>query len=72
MDKALDEIGKLRNEMKVGFIELENQMGSNTENVIDTMEKFSINVEKGFIAIEDALGQDLSEISKKSIRSRKD
>jgi len=26
MNKALNEIGKLRNEMKVGFIEVENQM----------------------------------------------
>ena len=75
MDKALNEIGKLRNEMKVGFIELQSQMRSNqekletqmrknTEKTMNVMEKFSNNVDKGFIAIEEALDRDLSVINK--------
>lgn len=33
MNKALNEIGKLRNEMKVGFIKLENQMKAGNESL---------------------------------------
>lgn len=38
MDKALNEIGKLRSEMKIGFIELENQIQANGEIIRDEME----------------------------------
>lgn len=38
MEKALNEIGKLRNEMKVGFIELENQMKSGNESIQSRLE----------------------------------
>jgi len=80
MDKSLNEIGKLRNEMRVGFIEVENQMRagfsdleeklSETEKQIKTVsetmsgtfEKFSQNVEKGFIAVEEALENDLNDL----------
>lgn len=33
MDKAPNEIGKLRHEMKIGFIELENQIQSGNEKM---------------------------------------
>lgn len=67
MEKALNEIGKLRNEMKVGFIELENQMKVGNETIVRQMEqsnqlfiqtlgKFSKKVETGFLAIEESLG----------------
>ncbi|MEQ9297314.1 MAG: hypothetical protein RIF33_02075 [Cyclobacteriaceae bacterium] len=73
MDKALNEIGKLRNEMKVGFIEIENQLESNREmlmkivesmgKVVETVSSFSNKVEKGFRAIEEALDNDLEQIN---------
>ncbi|MEM6738457.1 MAG: hypothetical protein AAF620_20560, partial [Bacteroidota bacterium] len=61
MEKALNEIGKLRTEMHVGFIELENQMSSTRDQmnesfrkvsesmskVIDTTKKVAGNVERG-------------------------
>ncbi len=80
MDKALNEIGKLRHEMKIGFIELENQMQSGSDKMqvgldklrdemkqsnelfIKTMDKFSKNVEAGFLAVEGAIEQDLKDI----------
>jgi len=87
MDKSLNEIGKLRNEMRVGFIEVENQMRAGFSGVEDrlsevektivetqkqiktvsetmsgTFEKFSQNVEKGFIAVEEALENDLNDL----------
>lgn len=73
MEKAFNEIGKLRNEMKVGFIELENQIQSSNESLrqemlrtseatIKALSKFSQKVESGFLAIEEALDQDLKEI----------
>lgn len=52
-------------EMKVGFIEMENQLASvkdQVSNVVTTMHKFSGNVEKGFLAIEGAMDEDFSEI----------
>lgn len=58
MDKALNEIGKLRNEMKIGFIEVKNQIKS----VVDTIDRFSQKVERGFVAIEDALDTVLAEL----------
>lgn len=99
MDKALNEIGKLRNEMKIGFIELENQMKAGSEQTqsnigqlqagivslrdemkgsndrfIKTLDKFSKNVEAGFLAIEDALENDIKDIKSElsSIKSRLD
>ncbi len=58
-------MGKLRNEMKAGFIELGNQMKSGNESIvqqmersnqlfIQTLEKFSKKVETGFLAIEES------------------
>lgn len=81
MERALNEIGKLRNEMRVGFIEIENQIKANTENTInklaslenqmqknmvktvETFSKFSNTMENGFIAVEQAIEEDLSSIN---------
>lgn len=93
MDKALNEIGKLRNEMKIGFIELENQMQANDESLreeikrtsealqenikrtseltIGALDKFAQKVEAGFIAVEEALDDDISEIKKELLNIRK-
>ena len=82
MDKALNEIGRLRNEMKVGFIELENQLQSNNDSLqkkiqetsqltIEAMERFSKKVEVGFIAVEEALENDLGVIKKEIVDIKK-
>lgn len=80
-DKALNEIGKLGNEMKTGFIEVENQLNSSKEQmsgalnqVIQTMNRFSTNVEKGFLAIEEAMEEDVTDIKDEisSIKERLD
>lgn len=39
MNKALNEIGKLRTEMKVGFIELENQMQAGNDDLKLTIQR---------------------------------
>ena len=77
MENALNEIGKLRNEMKVGFIELENQIQASSEKtiemltslmrdnsnlIINSMSKMAGNMEKGFIAVEEAMQQDIDRI----------
>ncbi|MEQ8809859.1 MAG: hypothetical protein RIE59_12375 [Imperialibacter sp.] len=82
MDKALNEIGRLRNEMKVGFIELENQLQSNNDSLqkkiqetsqltIEAMERFSKKVEVGFIAVEEAVENDLGVIKKEIVDIKK-
>lgn len=73
MSKALNEIGKLRNEMKVGFIELENQIEAsnekmveliqfNTKSIVSAMDKMASNMEKGFLAVEEAMQEDVDRI----------
>jgi len=74
MGKALNEIGKLRNEMKVGFIELENQIQASNDRLIEmihknnnmivkSMEKVANNIEKGFIAVEEAMQEDVDRMN---------
>ncbi|MEM9329409.1 MAG: hypothetical protein AAGA85_27360 [Bacteroidota bacterium] len=85
MDKALNEIGKLRNEMKLGFIELENQIQNRNDQLVDqiqetskvtvaTLQRFSQSVEKGFLAVESALDKDLVDLRSeiKGIKERLD
>ncbi|MEM0940968.1 MAG: hypothetical protein AAGI25_14450 [Bacteroidota bacterium] len=95
MEKALNEIGKLRTEMHVGFIELENQIsftkdqiastrnqmnesfikvGDSLGKVIDTTKKIAGNVERGFLAVEEAMQEDVDRIDKEiqSIKDRLD
>lgn len=84
MDKAFNEIGELRNEMKVGFIEIENQLEANREmlskmvnsmgKVVESIGSFSNKMEKGFIAVEEALDNDLEQINDEidSIKKRLD
>jgi len=86
MSKALNEIGKLRNEMKVGFIELENQiqassektiekltelMRGNTKSIVGSMEKMSKSMEKGFLAVEDAMQEDVDRVDAEIERIKK-
>jgi len=74
MNKALNGGGKLRNEMRVGFIELENPVSANNDALkkkmqetsaltIAAMHRFSKKVDAGFLAVEDALEKDLSDTS---------
>jgi len=74
MDKALNEIGKLRNEMKVGCIEVKNQMENMTTKIVGSLSKFSNTVEKGFIAIEEAIDEDMHDFQKEieNIKTRLD
>ncbi|MEM9896032.1 MAG: hypothetical protein AAF789_06655 [Bacteroidota bacterium] len=89
MENALNEIGKLRNEMKVGFIELENQIQASSEKtiemltslmrdnsnlIINSMSKMAGNMEKGFLAVEEAMQQDIDRIDGElaSIKKRLD
>ncbi|MEM0940897.1 MAG: hypothetical protein AAGI25_14070 [Bacteroidota bacterium] len=88
MEKVLNEIGKLRMDMHVGFIELENQMSSTRDQmnesfrkvsesmskVIDTTKKVAGNVERGFLAVEEAMQEDADRIDKEiqSIKNRLD
>ena len=78
--------------MKVGFIEVENQMGSGfgevdkkisdvsdqlqctSRSIADSLEKFSGNIEKGFLAVEGAMGEDVNELKSEieSIKKRPD
>ena len=71
MEKAFNEIGKLRSEMRVGFIEMENQLQAtrdtlnvNLGKVIDTTQKMGKHVEQGFIAIEEAMDEDFTRLEK--------
>lgn len=72
MNKVLSNVGKLRNEMRVGFMELENQLSANNDSLqkkiletssltISAMDRFSKKVEAGFLAVE--LEKDLSDIN---------
>lgn len=85
MDKALNEIGMLRNEMKVGFIELENQIRASNDKIMETMRstnyalmesisKIAGNIEKGFLAVEDAMEDDIKNIKEEiqDIKNRLD
>ncbi len=62
MEKAFHEIRKLRTEMQVGFIEMENQLqatrdtlNENLGKVIEITQKMSRQVEQGFLAIGEAM-----------------
>jgi len=94
--QALNEIGRLRNEMKVGFIELENQIKANNEKIMDTIitsnqkimetmrstnqaimvsiSKIANNTEQGFLAVEEALEDDIKGLKEEidDIKSRLD
>ena len=75
----INEIGKLRTEMKIGFIEMENQLKSTKdqmvagfEQVVGITSKLSNNVERGFLAIEEAMESDVKNIQEElsSIKKR--
>ena len=82
----INEIGKLRTEMKIGFIEMENQLKSTKEELVSSIQNvsnsmdhlvkgvgnLSSNVERGFLAIEEAMESDVKNIQEElsSIKER--
>ena len=82
----INEIYKLRTDMKIGFIEMENQLKSTKEELVSSIQNvsnsmdhlmkgvgnLSSNVERGFLAIEEAMESDVKNIQEElsSIKER--